>query len=139
MRRRTGLLLRAALLLIGAAMLGRGLPAGVWRWVTPQHLLETAFRIETGAVRAPAETAAPEIFLAEPTPAMTPSTGLLNIVMTEPNHGSSARGETAADICVMPVIRTAKPMTVVATSCLRPLFDAMMTAMLISATSGAKA
>ena len=92
MRRWTGLVLRAALLLIGAAMLGRGLPAGVWRWVTPQHLLETAFRIETGAVRAPAETAAPEIFLAEPTPAMTP----------EPTSASDAPDRTPDGLPILP-------------------------------------
>ena len=92
MRRWTGLVLRAALLLIGAAMLGRGLPAGVWRWVTPQHLLETAFRIETGAVRSPAETAAPEIFLAEPTPTMTP----------EPMRASDAPDRTPDGLPILP-------------------------------------
>ena len=71
MRRRTGLLLRAALLLICAAIVGRGLPPGVWRWFTPQHLLETAVRLETGAVYAPAETAAPEVVLSAPTPEPT--------------------------------------------------------------------
>ena len=101
MRRWTGLVLRAALLLIGAAMLGRGLPAGVWRWVTPQHLLETAFRIETGAVRAPAETAAPEIFLAEPTPAMTP----------EPTSASDAPDRTPDGLPILPTSLTFKRAT----------------------------
>ena len=73
MRRRAGLLLRAALLLICAAVVGRGLPPGVWRWFTPQHLLETAVRLETGTVRAPAETTAPELVLAQPTPTPEPT------------------------------------------------------------------
>ena len=73
MRRWTGLMLRAALLLLAAAMVGRGLPPEVWRWFTPQHLLETAVRLETGAVYAPAETAAPELVLAQPTPEATPT------------------------------------------------------------------
>ena len=64
-------MLRAALLLVCAAIVGRGLPPGVWRWFTPQHLLETAVRLETGAVCAPAETAAPEVFLSAPTPEPT--------------------------------------------------------------------
>ena len=72
MQRRTGLLLRAAMLLAAAAVVGRGLPPGVWRWVTPQHLLETAVRLETGAVYAPAESAAPEIVLAAPEPTTSP-------------------------------------------------------------------
>ena len=65
MRRWTGLMLRAAMLLLAAAMVGRGLPPEVWRWFTPQHLLETAVRLETGAVYSPAETAAPEVVLAD--------------------------------------------------------------------------
>ena len=73
MRRQTGLLLRAALLLVCAAIVGRGLPPGVWRWFTPQHLLETAVRLETGAVCAPAETAAPEVVLSAPTPSPEPT------------------------------------------------------------------
>ena len=72
MRRRTGLLLRAALLLLAVAMAVRGLPPGVRQWLTPQHLLETAVRLETGAVYAPAETAAPEPVLVQPTPMPEP-------------------------------------------------------------------
>ena len=73
MRRRVELALRAGLLLLAAAMVARGLPPGVRQWFAPRQLVETAFRLETGAVRAPAETAAPEIVLSEPTPTPSPA------------------------------------------------------------------
>ena len=53
MKRWLGLALWGLALLLGAALLGRGMPPVLWQIITPQRLLETAVRLETGAARAP--------------------------------------------------------------------------------------
>ena len=78
MRRLTPILLAAGLLLT-AAGLARGMPPGVRRLLTPQRLLETAVRLETGGVRAQGAEPAPEALSVslpspEPTPAPSPET-----------------------------------------------------------------
>ncbi len=76
MRRWMRAALWGVMLLLGAAMLGRALPAGFWCVVTPQRLLETAVRLETGQrAAAPAASAEPSP-IAAPTaepPALSPS------------------------------------------------------------------
>ena len=47
-------------------------------------------------------------------PAKIPKTGLLNIVRILANTGLSLSGSTAALICSIPTIRTAKPINIVA-------------------------
>ena len=74
MRRTTPLLL-AALLLLMAAGLARGTSPIIRRLLTPQRLLETAVRLETGAVHAPpadTEPAGVSLSLPSPTPAPEP-------------------------------------------------------------------
>lgn len=73
MKRWMGLVLWGFGLLLGAALLGRGLPPGIWKLVTPQRLLETAVRLETGAVRAPAEQREPEPLETAPESVSTPA------------------------------------------------------------------
>ena len=73
MKRWTGLALWGLFLLLGAALLARGLPPGFWQLVTPQRLLETAVRLETGAVYAPAEQPEPTSLISSPPPVISPA------------------------------------------------------------------
>ena len=74
MRQRVVLALWAASLMLGAALLWRGLPPGVRSSLTPQRLLETAVQLELGeTLAAPEQESALPAVTPEPTPAPTPS------------------------------------------------------------------
>lgn len=62
-------------LLLGAALVARGLPAGVRQRITPQRLLQTAVRLEAGAARTQAAAETPEarsVTLPSPSPSPAP-------------------------------------------------------------------
>ena len=73
MRRWLGLALWAAVILLGAAAVGRGLPPGFWRLLTPQRLVETAVRLETGQTLAAPEAAPRAVPIPAPTQTPIPS------------------------------------------------------------------